>query len=58
MIISREEFNEFLEDYNEEISELTAEITINRSNIERLLTIVEAHQEILKVMKEKISRLS
>ena len=55
MIISREEFNEFLEDYNKEISELTAEITINRSNIERLLTIVEAHQEI---MKEKISRLS
>ena len=58
MIISREEFNEFLEDYNKEISELTAEITINRSNIERLLTIVEAHQAILKVMKEKISSLS
>ena len=57
MNISREEFNDFIKDYNNEISELTAEIAINRSNIERLLTIVEAHQGILKMMKEKISRL-
>lgn len=57
MNISRQEFNEFLEDYNKEITELTKEIALNRSHIDKLLSIVEAHQEVLKAMREKISRL-
>lgn len=57
MYISRVEYNEFMQDYNKEITELTKEIAINRSHIDRLLTIVEAHHEVLKAMKEKINRL-
>lgn len=57
MNISREEFNEFLEDYNSEISEISAEIAINRNHIERLLTIIEGHQEVLKALRKKIEKL-
>lgn len=57
MYISRVEYNEFMKDYNKEITELTKEIALNRNHIDRLLAIVEAHQEVLKAMREKINRL-
>ena len=57
MFLTREEYNEFLKDYNEEITELTKEIALNRNHIERLLTIAEGQQEVLKALREKIKRL-
>ena len=57
MYLTREEFNNFMKDYNEEMGEIEKDIETNRDHIERAITILEAHQEIIKVIKEKLQRL-
>lgn len=57
MYITREEYNEFMKDYNMEITEITKEVALCNAHIERLLTIVEAHQEVLKGQQSAIKSL-
>ena len=57
MYITREEYNEFMKDYNMEITEITKEVAICNRHIKRLLTIVEGQQEVLKWQQGEIKSL-
>lgn len=57
MYLTREEFNNFMKDYNEEMKEVEKDIETNRNHIEKAITILEAQHEIIKVIKEKLQRL-